>query len=119
MPKDTISLTFHSRVPYTVTRDVRLQDGTVIKAVKVNVEHVYKDAKTRDKDDPTKVSRVYEIEAWNVDIPNADELDDEVINEICHYTDDFVLHLAHWLETPGHIAHRVSTEIRNDDNISL
>lgn len=110
MPKDTKSLTFHSLVPYTVTRDVRLRDGTVIEGVKVNVEHVYRDKKTRE----------YDIEAWNVDIPNADELDDEVIEEICLYTDDFVLRLAHWLETPGHIAHRVTkNEFRRGEPISL
>lgn len=119
MPKDTISLTFHSRVPYTVTRDVRLHDGTLIEGVKVNVEHVYRDAKARDTEDPRKISRVYDIEAWNVDIPNSDELDDEVINEVCHITDNFVLRLAGWLEGRGHIAHRVSKEIRGDDSISV
>lgn len=96
MPKDTISLTFNSRIPYTVTRDVRLKSGKVISDVRLNVERVYRDKETRQ----------YHIHAWNVDIPFEDTLHAEEILEVCKVMDLYTIRIADWLKTKGHILHR-------------
>lgn len=96
MPKDTISLTFNSRIPYSVTRHVRLKSGKVVSDVRLNVEHVYRDKETRQ----------YHIEAWNIDIPFEDTLDSDEILEVCKAMDLYTIRIADWLKGKGHIMDR-------------
>lgn len=126
MPKPTASITFRTPAPYTLTRDVRLYDGTLVEGVKVVVEHVYKKGKA------TSPNREYSVEAFHYDIPNEGELEQEQLDELIAALDGFVISIGNRLSfgdehvnnehvtfTPNHVITRTSKVIRPDEKISL
>lgn len=119
MPKPTITVTFLTRAPYTLTRDVRLSDGTLVEGVGIHVERVHQKGKARDP------NREYGIEAFAYDVPHEVDLEQEQLNELFDILDDFVLKVEWWLEggdnptTANHVIDRTHKTIRPGQQISL